>query len=326
MDHREIIKLMEEPANRFTDAQRQRMAEIVNSSLRGSEFASVVGTLRPDDFCEDDRGKFVWLMSTVSDGRDTLLNAFSSTARDRRQEDQVLFYHFLKYDYALKSVEKKALQFTAMKYFEANDHAEYSEFIRLCGYSEDRIDGDKIDDYKRKLFVLCLTSKSEIERFWTEYAACDKGVCLCLRLSKVDVNTAECWDLRDVVYDDGQRFSFIKSIRDAFRQEFDRELIIDGVDKFARFYKRKMYDWETETRITFDYRLYQGLMNVFPIKETKGDQGQVIREFIAVPFKNQFYTLSLDEIICGSKVSDQEMEDLRVVSGLQKGQVRPRQR
>ena len=324
MDYREILKLMKEPANRFTDDQRQRMAGIVNSILEGSEFAPVVGTLQLDDFSEVDRGKFVWLKSTISDGRDTLLKAFSSTARDRRQEDQVRFYHFLKYDYALKSVKEKALQFTAMKYFEANDDAEYSEFLRLCGYSEDRIDGDKIDDYKRKLFVLCLTSKSEIERFWTEYAACDKGVCLCLRLSKVDVNTAEYWDLRDVVYDDGQHFSFIKSIRDAFRQEFDRELIIDGVDKFARFYKRRKYDWENETRITFNYMSYQQLVNEFPIEESKDAQGQVVREFIAVPFKNQFYTLSLDEIICGSKVSDQKMENLQVVSGLQKGQVRPR--
>lgn len=319
MDYREIIRRMD-TADTFTDDQRQRMAEIVNSILRGSEFASVVGTLRPDDFSEVDYGEFVWQKSTVSDGRDTLLNAFSSTARDRRQEDQARFYHFLKYDYALKSVEEKALQFTAMKYFEANDHAEYSEFLRRCSYSKDGIDDDK-----RRIFVLCLTSESEIERFWTEYADDDKGVCLCLRLSKVDVNTAEFWDLRDVVYDDGQRFSFIKSIRDAFRQEFDRELIIEGVDKFARFYKRQKYDWETETRITFDYRLHQHLVNVFPIEESKNAQGQV-REFIDVPFDNQFYTLTLEEIICGSNVSDQKMENLRVVSGLQRDQIKPRQK
>ena len=319
MDYSELIKRKEElMANRFTDGQRQRMAETVNSNLKGSEFAPVVGTLRPDDFYEVDCGKFVWQKSTFLDWRDTLLNAFSSTARDRRQE-QVRFYHFLKYCYALRSVEKKALQFTAMKYFKNNDQAEYSEFLRRCGYPK-----DGIDDAKRKLFVLCLTSKSEIERFWDEYADRDKGVCLCLRLSRFNVNTSEYWDLRDVVYDDGQRFSFIRSIRDAFCREFDRGLIIDGVDKFARFYKRQMYDWETETRITFDYRLHKCLVNVFPIKEMKNAQGQVIREFIVVPFENQFYTLTLDEIICGSNVSDQEMEDLRVVSGLQKGQVKPR--
>ena len=318
MDHREIIKRMN-TTNIFTDEQLQRMAEIVNRNLGGSEFASVVGTLRPDDFCEDDNGKFVLQKSTFGDGRDTLLNAFSSTARDRRWEDQVCFYHFLKYDYALKSVEKKALQFTAMKYFEAKDHAEYLEFLRRYDYLQ-----NGIDDAKRRMFVLCLTSKSEIERFWTEHADDDKGVCLCLRFSKVNENTVEYWDLRDVVYDDGQRFSFIKSIRDAFRQEFDRELFIAGVDKFARFYKRQKYDWENETRITFNYRYYQHLVKEFPIEESKNAQGQATREFIAVPFKNRFYTLTLEEIICGSNVSDQEMEDLRVVSGLQKGQVRPR--
>ena len=221
------------PQRIYAEPQRQRMAEIVNSNLKGSEFETVVGTLSPDEFSELDFGTFVRIKSDYLDVPDTLLNAFSSTARDRKRHP-VRFYHFLKYGYALWSVEKKALQLTAMKYFEANDHAEYSEFLRLCGYCNVRIDVNK-----RKLFVLCLTSESESERFWTEYADCDKGVCLCLRLSKVNVKNAEYWDMRDVVYDDGQRFSFIRKIRDAFRREFDRELYIEGVDKFARFYKRQ---------------------------------------------------------------------------------------
>ena len=43
-------------------------------------------------------------------------------------------------------------------------------------------------------------------------------------------------------------------------------------------------------------------MNEFPIYKKKNAQGQKIREFIVVPFKNVFYTLTLDEIVCGSNV------------------------
>ncbi len=308
------------PQRIYTYRQRQRMAEIVNCNLKGSEFERVVGTLCPDDFSDSDFGTFIVMKSKYIDVPDTLLNAFSSTARDRRQDD-IRFYHFLKYGYALKAVKEKALQFTAMKYFDGNDHAEYSEFLRRCGYCKDGVDGDK-----RKLFVSCLTNTSESERFWCEYADGDKGVCLCLRLSKVNAKNAEYWDMRDVVYDNGQRFSFIRKIRDAFRREFDRELYIEGVDKFARFYKRQKYEWEKETRITLDYRCHHDLATLFPIYETNDDQSQVIREFIVVPFKNELYTLTLDEVLCGSNVSDFEMEDLRGVSRLQKGQVKPRPR
>ena len=308
------------PQHIYTYRQRQRMAEIVNCNLNGSEFETVVGTLCPGDFSDSDFGTLIVMKSTYLDVPDTLLNAFSSTARDRRQDD-VCFYHFLKYGFALRAVKENALQFTAMKYFEDNDHAEYSEFLRRCGYCKDGVDGDK-----RKLFVLCLTNTCDSERFWREYADDDKGVCLCLRLSDFNLNTAEFWDFRDVVYDDGRRFSFIRNVRDEFLREFDREFYIDGVDKFARFYKRQKYEWETETRITLDFRLHQCLVNEFPIHVKKDAQGKNTREFIVVPFKNGFYTLTLDEITCGYEVTESEMEVLRAASGLPQDRVEKRAR
>ena len=318
VDYRDLIDRLNRPASRFTGDQRKRMADIVNALVGGTEFARVVGTMVPDDFSEVDYGSMILQNSTVSDGRDTLLNAFSSTAKDRRS-DQVSFFHFLKYTHALSSLREKALQLTAMKYFESNDHAEYSEFLRRCGYAKNGIDGDK-----RRLFVLCLTHRSDVQRFWSEYADNDSGVCLRVRLSRLEPGMSEYWDLRDVVYDDGSRFSFLKEIRDEFQREFARELFIDGVDKFARFYKRHTYSWETETRVTFDYRLHEHFESAFPVQETKDSQDRVIREFISVPFENQFYVLSLEQVICGTKVSDQQMDDLRIVAGLPDDQVKRR--
>ena len=145
------------------------MAEIVNTHVSHSEFSEVVGPLQADDFCETDFGTFVWMRQLFRIDRDTLLNAFSSTARDRREVGN-RFYHFLKYRHAYSVVEEMVLQFTAMKYFRVPDHAEYSGFLERCAFSGVAIDCERIDSYKRRLFVLCLTKEPGNDRFWTEYA------------------------------------------------------------------------------------------------------------------------------------------------------------
>jgi hypothetical protein len=313
-----LLALMKRGHKMFSDQQRQRMADIVNDALHGTEFEQVVGPVSLQDFSPVDRGQFIW-QSTVSGGRDTLLKAFATTARDRR-DDRGQFYHFLKYDYAMASVQQGSLQHTAMTYFEKNDHAEYAEFLRRCGFWMPFVNGTVNKD-KTKLFVLCLTNSSRQQRFWSEYADNDQGVCLCLRLVSLDPHAADLWDLRDVVYDDGYRFDFINEIRYWFEREFARELIVEGIDKFARFYKRAKYSWENESRISFDYRLQQGLPTMFPESQDRDSHGNITREYISVPLSNQLYTLQIDEIICGGMVSDQRMEDLRLAAGLDQAQV-----
>lgn len=302
----------------FTDSDRTRMADIVNKAIASTEFGPDVGVLSKDDFSYIDNSAVIYFSSTFTEAPDTLLNVFSACAVDRRL-DGGHFYHFKSVERAIDILDTGTVQLTALYYQAENDRAEYSEFLQRTGYFRPLNTGD-IDEMKRKSFVLCVTKSASREKFWNQYAKQDTGVCLGLRYDMGQQQLQGCVDFRDVTYETGYRFDFINEIRDQFKHEFGKEPFIEGILKFARFYKRGKYSWEDESRISFDYMTYPELCNVFPIQRDV-QNGKITREYIIVPLKNEYFTLDVDEIICGKQVNSADQARLLSTSKLDANRV-----
>ena len=126
-----------------------------------------------------------------------------------------------------------------------------------------------------------------------------------------------CVEFRDVTYDTGYLFDFINEIHYWFIREFEKQPFIEGVLKFARFYKRAKYSWEDESRISFGYNCdtYPSICRAFPIQKDM-DNGKITREYIKVPLRNDYFTLEVDEIICGKHVDSADQSRLLSASTL----------
>ncbi|MEI7422133.1 MAG: hypothetical protein WCK18_08560, partial [Prolixibacteraceae bacterium] len=130
---------------------------------------------------------------------------------------------------------------------------------------------------------------------------------------------AYLYDFRDVSYDNGYRFDFINHINYHFIKEFDRQLLIEGITKFSKFYKRGKYEWENESRLAFHYNFdFAGygheLQKKFPIQTDPSTQ----RKYIDLPLQgnstpNPFFTLSIDEVICGKNVLPVDFSSIQTV-------------
>ena len=60
---------------------------------------------------------------------DSITEIFAKTAIQRKK-DQGQFFHFKSVDRALEILNTNTVQLTALEYHSANDHAEYSEFLK----------------------------------------------------------------------------------------------------------------------------------------------------------------------------------------------------
>ncbi len=296
----------------YDDRDRQRMAEIANNAIASSRFGPFVGALTKDDFSHDDSRPLIYF-STFPSAPDPVEKIFAECAADRRW-DRGQFYHFKSAKRAIEILESGTVQLTALYYHAQNDRTEYSEFLQRTGHLRPLYTGD-IDKMKKKSFVLCFTKSARRQEFWNRYAMQDTGVCLGLRFSMGKKHLQYCVDFRDVTYDSGYRFDFINEMRDQFKREFGKNLFIDGLLKFARFYKRGKYSWEDESRISFDYTTHPGLCEVFPI-QTEMLNGKVTRKYINVPLNSDHFTLQVDEIICGKHVAGGDQDRLLSASKL----------
>ena len=122
----------------------------------------------------------------------------------------------------------------------------------------------------------------------------------------------EGYEFRDIAYDDGYTYDFINDIRSGFLKCFEKELFIDGVTKFAQFYKRGKYSWESESRLCFDYCMYN-YSAIFPVCKDMSD-GKIEREYIVVPLANCFWSLNIEEIICGKNVTQDQIREIKSVA------------
>lgn len=305
----------------YNDRDRQRMAEIFNNAVASTCFGPLIGDLTKDDFSPDDNRPLIYF-STFPCAPDPLEKIFANCATDRRYDCRQ-FYHFKSVERAIDILKTGTVQLTALYYHSENDNEEYSEFFRRTGHTYPLTTGN-VNELKKKSFVLCLTKSACREKFWTRYANDDKGVCLGLRYHVGGRDLQECVDFRDVSYGIGYPFDFIKEIRDRFVREFRKPPFIDGVLKFARFYKRADYSWEDESRISFDYKYeYSSLLcGSFPIQKVL-ENGRM-REYIIVPLKSDYFTLEVSEIICGKQVCNADLSRLLAVSNLPTDRIRVR--
>lgn len=299
----------------YSEADREKMAAIVNEGL--SQVPEAAGiTAKNDDFSADDSKNVIYWESEKNDamGRDKIKKVLLSLITSRRS-DTGQFYHFKSIEIARQMLQSREIQLTGLGYLDENDRAEFSEFFKRCGFFASLVD-NSVEEFKKKIFVFCLTKDSRSQRFWDEYAQGDAGVCLAIRIAKFEASYAPYWQFRDVIYDDGYRFEFINDIQYKIRKAFGKELFMQGTWMFARHYKRDKYSWENEARISLDYvnGEYSGVLSSMCAPEaTRGATGGVQREFVRLPFKNRLFEIVVDEVICGKDVTNADMNRLDAI-------------
>ena len=313
----------------FTTPQLQRMADIVNGAISDTEFASF--TVTSADISPKDDVAGGGLIKWEDSNNNPLARAFNQTALNRIN-DQGQFFHFKSYNIALSIISNKSIQASNLLSNDKNDFAEYSEFFKRLGLFHSLIPMDycdqlatkkynpasksPMDEERENIMILCFSKEGHKEKFWTSYANNDLGVCLVFRFLSYDPDQIDNYSFRDICYDDGYKFDFINHINYHLLREFGRQILIEGVTKFSKFYKRAKYEWENETRLSFHYTKVFGfdkwLDKIFP-RQTDPTSGRI---YINLPLEgnstpNPFFTLTIDEVICGKNVSSAEYASLQ---------------
>lgn len=314
----------------FTDSQLDEMANIVNDAFKSSDEFK--------DFAIQNRESFMrtsFLRESLinwADSNDNPIMSIFNKLSKNRITDRAQFFHFKSSKFAEEIIATKKIQVSNLLSNQENDFAELSEFYKRLGLyhkltSSDQSasngftpDSPTLIDYDRgHTLILCFTKDCHKDVFWEKYAASDTGVCLGFRF-EVDFKKPENllgFDFRDVCYDHGYRFDFLNHINYHFIKKFGHQLYIGGVSKFAKFYKRGKFEWENEVRLVFDYTGGLGgngdiLKQTFPLLENTTSD----RKYIEVPLgndaNNPYFSLTIDEVICGKHVEDEIYDRLKV--------------
>jgi len=314
----------------FTTIQMTRMADIVNQAMSQTEFSNFQVT--HNDFDPDDNFMGGGLIKWNSSNNNPVSKVFNITALNRIN-DQGQFFHFKSKNIAIQIISNKSIQVSNLLSNQENDFAEYSEFYKRLGLYHQLMPKDycaqkksntfnpasksEMDIERENILILCFAKEGHKEMFWKDYADNDKGVSLVFRFLDFDVNNSLLYNFRDVVYDDGYNFDFINQINYNFLKEFGRQLFVEGITKFSKFYKRGKYKWENETRLAFHYNFDFGgygndLQKIFPL-QTDNTTG---RKYIDLPLKgnakkNPFFTLTIDEVICGKNINSTDFISIK---------------
>lgn len=316
----------------FTITQRTRMAEIVNHAISETEFSSL--TVTPNDFDPNDSFMGSGLIKWQDSNNNPITKAFNATAQNRIT-DKGQFFHFKSLNIARLIIQNKSVQVSNLLSNQQNDFAEYSEFYKRLGLFHQLIPKDyceqkttkqynpasrsPMDEEREHILIICFSKEGHKERFWQDYASNDTGVCLVFRFLNFIPDHAYLYNFRDVCYDNGYRFDFINHINYHFSREFGKQLFIEGITKFSKFYKRGKYQWENETRLAFHYSHAFGhygptLEKAFPMQTDVATN----RKYINLPLEgsntpNPFFTLTIDEVICGKNVSEADCNSLETL-------------
>jgi hypothetical protein len=319
----------------MTMTDLKEVADIINKVIDATPHLKGQINVQYQDFSYlDGTGKIIyWAEERVTNGNstDVTLNAkdkfkiyFDNVALSRKF-DYGQFYHMLKFDYALATLQKKEIQLSALSYLWDNDPAEQTEFLRRHGLLKNIID-NKIDEIKNKVFIFCFSDSFRAENAWKLYGQNETGIALGFRFIEYSVDQAhtDLYQLKDIVYDSGYDFDFINEIQFRLKKKFDRQLLFGGLSNISKFYKRAKYTWEREARLCFDYQAnedyaetFQKLGHPFPDEINlekffpKQYDTTTDRHFIKVPFSNKLFKLKVSEIICGKNITDTQIAQLK---------------
>gem|GEM_PF-7045182 len=203
-------------------------------------------------------------------------------------------YQYRNFERSIELLLDECFSFSALANFykDEQDMKEYEHFYELTTTQPLR---EFILEQKRNHFISCLTDKRDDKRFWDEYTNNGKGICIefIIRNKHFD----GLFDFRDVCYDDGTKFKIISDLqRNVYNKEEVRKyVLLEGHSRFASFYKRSNYDWESEKRMFIDLT---GIKNNLPkgfILNKINENIQVLK----VPFVNQYFEARIKSIRFG---------------------------
>ena len=251
---------------------------------------------------------------------DKLAEFLTNTIVKNRKLDSNTFYHYIPLEFGLNIFERNELQFSSLSSLTKNDSAEYSEFLKLYSHNP-AFNGSHISAAKNKIFIFCLTNKFDNQKFWNEYFKDTPGLCIGFKFEKADERLLGFYEFLDVLYDDTNNFDFINYIQEELHQKYCKRLFIGGINRIARHYKRTKYAWERETRLIFDFlennKLHQtsffnGIMgtNLETYLQPEFDK-ENNRHYMRIKFNNPFFKIKICEIICGKKVDDKHIDEIK---------------
>jgi len=298
------------------------IAEIINKHLENSPFQNLISVNENHINYNEEDAAINWKISVTGNQLKYSIGSNEKLTKSRLY-DSGTFYHFKNYTRALQVIKDKEIQLTALNSHISNDSAEYSEFIRRYGHNP-VFNNDFIETARKNIFIYCFTKHFRNERFWNEYAKNHIGICIGFRFENFNPDLIDLFSFVDVIYDDGYNFDFINDIQRELLYKFNKHLSIGGLNRFAKYYKRKRYSWESETRLVFDLnennelqKLLKGDSKFGGGKIPEIDLNNFInvtqednRRFVTLKFNNQFFNLKISEIILGSEVNSNQSEEL----------------
>ena len=246
---------------------------------------------------------------------------FDDIIKRDRKYDYGQFYHFKPFNRAYNIIHDGKIQLTALSNHSDKDLVEYSEFLnRYC--HNPLLNDQHIDDAKKDIYIFCFTKHFRNERFWEEYAKELTGICLVFRFTNFKELLNPLYCLVDVAYDNENIFDFINHIQDEIFDKFGKHIFIGADRSFARHFKRARYSWESEIRMIFDFHENEKLLNSqFSVNGInlnnyikKEIDNKTNRRYIRLPFKNPFFELKIDEIICGKEVTDTKLKEIKRIA------------
>lgn len=199
---------------------------------------------------------------------------------DRRGSNE-LFFHFREIQIATSIIKDCSVHLNNLSW--QKDKQELIEFYERSslwnkdtGFAHRPLDSDgapidvfPLEEIKKYIHVMCL-SRVITERHWTEYAKGKGGVCFIFQIIDTSDDEAErkFYELRDVYYDQGNTFEFIRNLQADLVTEVGYPLNLSRVPILATTTKREPeFGWEVETRLVIDQQYIIASFGVDPDHE-----------------------------------------------------------
>jgi len=267
------------------------------------------------------KNKDGFLVTKINADR-TFENFFEHRSKDR-QNDQGILYSFKKQEFVPELIKKEQMHLRSLNEQLYNDPLEYCDLINITNPLVMHIDKD---NDKGKIFIYCFTKDFRNKIMWKKYGTNKannkiENIAIGFRYhKKIDsAGLNKIIELRDVIYNIGNEFDFIRDIQLKLYYRFKRTLFIDSSQYFARFFKREKYSYEDEVRLCIDYNQYENLreLNKFYPGCFEYDFEKIIlkeENNILIPLNNEFFYIEICELICGKDIEDSQYEYLSALA------------